>query len=89
MKLKYRFEKMEIDGEIVAIPVGLDTNELHAFLYLNEVAMRILDLLHEETTEQDIVSKLLLEYSGEKNKIEEAVHSFVNQLNQEGLLVNE
>ena len=86
MKLKYCFEKMEIDGDIVAVPVGENANELHSILNLNEVAMRILEMLHEDTTEKDIVSQLLLEYECGKDEAEKAVHSFVDQLRQESLL---
>ncbi len=86
MKLKYRFEKMELDGEIVAVPVGENANELHSILNLNEVAMRILEMLHEDTTEKDIVSQLLLEYECERVEAEQAVHSFVEQLREESLL---
>ena len=77
---------MELDGDIVAVPVGENANELHSILNLNEVAMRILELLHEETTEKDLVSQLLLEYEGEKDDVEQAVHSFVIQLREESLL---
>ena len=86
MKLKYSFEKMEIDGEIVAVPVGENANELHSVLNLNEVAMRILEMLYEEITEKDLVSRLLMEYESEKDEVEKAVHSFVEQLREENLL---
>ena len=86
MKLKYSFEKMELDGEIVAVPVGENANELHSILNLNEVAMRILEILHEETSEKDIVSQLLLEYECEEYDVEKAVHTFITQLRQESLL---
>ena len=86
MKLKYRFEKMEIDGEIVAVPVGENAAELHAVLNLNEVAMHILELLDENTTEENIVAQLLLEYAGDKTAIQQAVHAFIDQVRQEGFL---
>ena len=50
MKSKYTFEKLELDGQIVAVPVGDNASDLHAVLNLNEEAMRILELLKEETT---------------------------------------
>ena len=86
MKLKYSFEKMEIDGEIIAVPVGNNANELHSILNLNEVAMRILEMLHEEIAEKDIVSQLLLEFECDKDDAEKAVHSFLDQLREESLL---
>ena len=86
MKSKYTFEKMELDGEIVAVPVGDSAEDLHAVLNLNEEAMRILELLREETTEEDIVAQLLKEYEGEKEEIAPLVGTYIEQLRQEGLL---
>ena len=86
MKSKYTFEKMELDGEIVAVPVGEGAAELHAVLNVNEEAMRILDLLQNETTEEAIVSKLLSEYEGTKEEIQPLVNAYIDQLRKEGLL---
>lgn len=87
MKSKYNFEQMELDGEIVAVPVGDNASELHAVLNLNEEAMRILELLKEETTEEKIVAQLQTEYEGStKEEIKPLVRAFVDQLRQEGLL---
>ncbi len=86
MKSKYTFEKMELDGEIVAVPVGEGAAELHAVLNVNEEAMRILELLQEETTEENIVAQLLKEYEGKKEEIAPLVSAYIRQLSQEGLL---
>ena len=86
MKSKYIFEKMELDGEIVAVPVGESAAELHAVLNVNEEAMRIIELLREETTEENIVAQLLKEYEGEKEEIAAYVHKYIEQLTEEGLL---
>ena len=86
MKSKYTFEKMELDDEIVAVPVGESAADLHAVLNVNEEAMRILELLKEETTEESIVAQLLKEYTGEKEEIAAYVHQYIEQLAVEGLL---
>ena len=86
MKSKYIFERMELDGEIVAVPVGENASELHAVLNLNEEAMRIVELLQEETDEESIVTQLLTEYDGTKEEIAGLVHSFIDELREEGLL---
>lgn len=86
MKSKYTFEKMELDGEIVAVPVGDNAEELHAVLNVNEEAMRILEFLKEETTEEKIVAQLLKEYEGEKEEISALVSAYIEQLRREGLL---
>lgn len=86
MKSKYIFEKMELDGEIVAVPVGDNASDLHAVLNVNEEAMRILELLQQDTTEQKIVSQLLLEYDSTEEQIAPLVHSFIEELLNKGLL---
>ena len=86
MKSKYTFEKMELDDEIVAVPVGRNSNQFHAILNLNEEAMRILELLSDEITEEQIVSCLLKEYDGTEAYISSLVHQFIEQLRCEDLL---
>ena len=86
MKSKYIFEKMELDGQIVAVPVGENASELHAVLNLNEVAMRILELLKEETTEEKIIKQLMAEYEGTEEEIKSSVEEYINQLRQEGFI---
>lgn len=86
MKSKYLFEKMELDGQIMGVPVGDNASELHAVLNLNEEAMSILECLKEDTTEQEIVKKLLTEYEGTEESLQPLVHSFIEQLRQEGLI---
>lgn len=86
MKSKYTFEKMELDGEIVAVPVGESAADLHAILNVNEEAMRILELLQEETTVEAIVAQLLKEYEGNKEEIASLVSAYIDQLRQENLL---
>lgn len=87
MKCKYLLEKMELDGQIVAVPVGDGAAELHAVLNLNEEAMRILELLKEETTEDKIVAQLSSEYTDSTiEEIKPLVHGFIDQIRQEGLI---
>lgn len=86
MKSKYVFEKMELDGQIVAVPVGENASDLHAVLNLNEEAMSILECLKENTTEEDIVKNLLTEYDSTEAELQPMIHAFIEQLRTEGLL---
>lgn len=86
MKCKYSFEKMELDGEIVAVPVGDNASDLHAVLYVNEEAMRIIELLQENTNIERIVDQLLQEYAGDKEEIRSFVSSYIEDLRREGLI---
>lgn len=86
MKSKYIFEQMELDGEIVAVPVGDNAQELHAMLRLNGTAADILKLLAEETTEEAIVEALLQKYSGDKTEITGYVRQYLQTLSDAGIL---
>lgn len=86
MKSKYVFEKMELDGQIVAVPVGENAGDLHAVLNLNEEAMSILECLKEHTTEQEIIKKLLTEYEATEENLQPLVHEFIEQLRKEDLI---
>ena len=71
---------------MMAVPVGKSAVELHAVLTVNEEAMRILELLQKETTEDGIVDQLMKEYEGEKEEIAPLVHTYIDQLRREDLL---
>ena len=86
MKCKYSFEKMELDGEIVAVPIGDNAGDLHAVLYVNEEAMRIIELLQDNTTIDRIVEQLQQEYAGDKEQIKAFVSSYIDDLRKEGLI---
>lgn len=87
MKSKYLFEKMELDGEIVAVPVGDNASEFHAVLNVNQEAMRILELLKEDTTVEKIVDQLLSEYEeSSKEDVYPLVNTFIDTLRKEGIL---
>ena len=86
MKLKYEFETVEIDNEIMAVPVGDNTENLHAMLRLNETAAAILALLKEETTEQKVIDAILSEYEGDPDEIAASVRDYLQTLRDNGVL---
>ena len=86
MKLKYEFETVELDGEIMAVPVGDNAEELHAMLRLNDTASAILKLLAEETTEEAVCKAILAEYEGDETEIRGYIHEFIGKLKEFDLL---
>lgn len=86
MKLKYEFETVELDGEIMAVPVGDSADGLHAILRLNETASFILDCLREDVTEDEIVEKVKSEYEGDDATIREYVHGYLDDLRAQDIL---
>ncbi len=87
MKTKYRFEIMELDDGLVAVPVGAGAEQFQGVLKLNETAKSIIELLENETTEEEIVNSLLKEYDGDSAQISSCVHEYIEKLSTEGLLV--
>ena len=86
MKLKYEFETVELDGEIMAVPVGDNAPELHGLLRLNETAADIIELLRNETDVEAVTDGLLQKYEGEHEAITAYVRQFVAQLTELGVV---
>ena len=86
MKAKYSFEIMELDDDMVAVPIGTNGEQFNGVLKINETASAILKLLQVESTEEKIVDALLEEYSGEREEIADYVHSFLEYLKQENII---
>lgn len=87
MKLKYEFETMEMDDQIVAVPVGDDAEEaLHGIIKLNDSAAAIFTLLKKETSEDEIVAAMKKDYNASETQIREYVRGFVDYLASQGLL---
>ena len=86
MKLKYTFTVMELDDQIMAIPIGEGADELHGVVKLNDTAAAIFNKLSEETSEDEIVKSLLEEYDISEDELKNFVHEYIGELNEAGLL---
>ena len=86
MKAKYTFEIMEIDDQMMAVPVGEEADELHGILKLNQSAAAILELLKEEISEEEIVQKLLEKYESSEEDMKSYVHDYLAELEEAGIL---
>lgn len=86
MKLKYTFEMMEIDDEIVAVPVGDTANTLHGIVKLNGTGAEILKMIQEEKSESEIVEELGKRYNSSLVEIEEYTSVFLKQMQEAGIL---
>ena len=86
MKLKCALENIELDDEMIAIPVGNGAENLHAMLRINETASDILALLKEETTEEEVVREMLKIYNTDEATMTKSVHAFLEKLSAAGVL---
>ena len=88
MKLKYEFEIVDIAGEMCAVPVGENSDQLHAVLQLNDVAAKMLKYIAESETPEQVHEKLCADYpEDDKADIGRKLCDFLNQLLKEGLLI--
>ena len=86
MKLKYVFETVEMDDQIVAVPIGNGENGFTGVIKMNETAAFIFNCLSEDTTEGAIVEKLGKEYDAQPEELAKYVHSYIEQLKEKDIL---
>ena len=86
MRMKYMLEKMEMDDQIIAVPVGENSEEFHGIIRLNETAAKIIDLLQHDVSEEDIVSALVKEYEVPEKALAEDVKNCIAYFESKGLL---
>lgn len=86
MKIKDGFVVRKIANQYMAVPVGARAKELHGMIGLNETAAFLWELLKEETTEEELASRLYEEYEISEDGALESVHRFCELLQKEGVL---
>lgn len=86
MKLKYKFVTMDMNDQIVAVPVGDTAGEVHGMIRMNKTAALILSLLKEDTTEEQIVDTLMEQFDAERKLLSSEVHKLILYLQNEGLV---
>lgn len=62
MKLKYEFENVDVENELYAVPVGTSVKEISGLLVLNHCGSVIIDLLKNDTTEEQMITALAAKY---------------------------
>lgn len=86
MKLNYTFEFMEIDDEVVAVPVGDNAGKLHGIVKLNASGAEILKMIQDGKTEREIVDALNKKYQSADSELGKYVSKYLIHLNEIGLL---
>lgn len=86
MKLKYTFELVNLDDEIVAVPIDASKEEFRGIIKLNPSAEIIFKLLDNNITEDEIFDVLINKYDVAEDELRQYIHDFINKLNSAGLL---
>ena len=84
MKLNSEFQFVNLDDEIVAVP--LNSAAFSGVLKLNKEAQAIIELLQQGMSEQDVVDTLDKQYETDKGTLTQYVHGLIESLTNAGLI---
>ncbi|MGN0657588.1 MAG: PqqD family protein [Ruminiclostridium sp.] len=83
MKLKDNFITHETDGEQIMVAAG---GSFAGMVRSNATAAFIVDCLKTETTEAEILDKMLAKYEGDKNVMSEDIKTIIGKLRKIGAI---
>ena len=86
MKLKNRFEIVDMGDVFVAVPVDDNADKLHGVVKLNQTGVEIFDLLKSGVTEDQIVSSIVTRYEDDRSIIQVYVKKFIDTLLEAGII---
>ncbi len=86
MRIKEGFVTRKIGDKIVAIAIGERSKEFNGMITINETAQFIWKCLENNTTIEEVTSKVVEHYSIDEKTAREAVEGFVTELKNNELL---
>lgn len=88
MKLKYEFIIREVGDRYVAVAVGDNAEEFHGIIRMNKSGKIMMELLKNEITETDLLTKLMEQYEGTEEFFKGEIDKFVGGLRNAGVIVD-
>lgn len=88
MKLKYEFIIREVGDRYVAVAVGDNAEEFHGIIRMNKSGKIMMELLKNEITETDLLTKLMEQYEGTEEFFKGEINKFVGGLRNAGVIVD-
>ena len=85
-RLKDGFIVRKIGDQIMAVPVGTRTSDIHGMIVLSESAELLWKALEKETTVDDLVQILTDNYDVEPSAARQDVEAFLKNLKEQGAL---
>ena len=86
MKLKYHLETIDMSDEIIAVPVGQGSDQLQGILKLNQAGKEVLELLKNDTSEEEIIRKLSQKYENSADQLASYVRQTIAYLKDQNLI---
>lgn len=86
MKIKSGFSMRNIAGSNIVVPVGNAGDIFNGMITLNDSGAFFWECLKEETTFDEIVSRVLEEYEIDEQTVKKDVEKFLDMLRENNLL---
>ena len=86
MRLKYRYEIMEVEGQSFAVPMENCEGDFGGMIKLSGTAGVIFELLKEDTDEKSIVENMSRRFDAPKDVLAADVHGVIEKLREKGLI---
>lgn len=86
MKLKDGFIVREVAGQILAVPVGKRTKDVHGVIAMNETAAFLWKQMSEGVEKKELIRRLLIEYDVNQLEAEASVEDFLKDLKKQMLI---
>ena len=87
MKVKYNFVIQQVAGGFVAVAVGDDASKFNGLVRMNGTGAFILDQLKDDLSIDELVRRLMNEYEVTEEDALNAVRTYTNQLDRDGILI--
>lgn len=87
-KVKDGFVIRKVGLQVMAVPVGKRTSEIHGMIALTESGALLWDLLTVGTDENSLINALLSEYEIDRETAKSDVCDFLCGLSDQGVLEN-
>ncbi len=89
LKIKGSFVVRNIDGELIAMPVGETIRQFGGTVMLNDVSEFIWTKLQNPTTREALLQSILEEYDVSRDVAEADLEAFLRLLHAKGLLTDD
>ncbi len=86
MRIRNGFMMRRIAGVDVVVPAGEGNIDFNGIITLSETAAFLFERLHEETGEEELLSRLLCEYEVDEQEARADLTAFLAKLTEAGLL---
>lgn len=86
MKIKSGFAKRKIAGSNIVVPVGSATKDFNGMITLNDSGSFFWDSMLSDTTEDEVVKKVLEEYDIDEETARRDIEKIIKMLEDNNLL---